>query len=229
MNFGDIQNAVLNALGKTSSDTNLNSLLPTWINNALLEIRLEYPYWSFLRRTVSITTTAGYSQYSLPQDYWGGLYVYVTLPTRNIPIPLELISEKEGVENYIINFQSYPRAYSLQYAQITIYPIPDASYPLTLIYSANISNLSQPTDTNEFLTDYPMMVIYRTLADAYLSLGEDTWHNIAFQHYKDLRDRATKEDKQSVIARYPKLRVKLSRSTPSPRWVDFFWANPYIQ
>lgn len=121
--------------------------------------------FSFLQAvSTGRTTTADQQQDSLPSDLVRLDQVTVTFSNRAYP------AEPIGFDQMLYltstpSVTSRPYRYSLYDDQIWWYPIPDAAYTNTLYYIQQLTEMTEPDDTNAWITDGQRLLLNAVLAD----------------------------------------------------------------
>ena len=106
--------------------------------------------------TATLTTTAGVQAVSLPTDFDSARQMLLT-GTEDTGYPLEFVPVNV-VEGY--DYQGKPVVWSKQGNTALFGPIPDATYTLTLRYSARLTFLTDNNTSNWLLERHPDAYVY---------------------------------------------------------------------
>lgn len=150
--FATLQADVKDAMGRTDIPSYVYRLTQAGINRDLriLEMQSE------------TTLTASGEIVSLPSDFLEAESLYIDSGgsrTRLVPIT----EMSQAVRH---NSSGRPYYYAVHDGEITLSPVPDGSYTITLRYYARLANFSADGDTNDILTRYPGLYLYGALTHA---------------------------------------------------------------
>lgn len=143
--YGTMQTRIANELVRSDIGTEIQDA----IKNAIA-FYASYRF-DFNEGRATRYTTSGTQYYSLPEDFIE-LDKVMILVQNNYTYPLEprsydwLLEHQSNTE-----WSNRPSDYAIFNDQLVVYPIPDDSYQLTLVYQKELSDLSASADTNAFM------------------------------------------------------------------------------
>lgn len=155
--------------------TDLTNEIPDFIRLAEVGMEREIRHWRMEKRSNASLDT----QYSsLPDDFREPVRFIITaseVHTLEQASPFEISKRRAEASNT----SGRPELYALLDGSIEVFPTPDTSYTLELLYYTNIDNLSNSVSTNWLLTNYPDAYLYGSLMHSAPFLAEDqriqTW------------------------------------------------------
>jgi hypothetical protein len=157
------------ALGNFLARSDLADRLPEFISLAEARMSRELETRSQEKRATAVTTS-GDEFISLPTDLRS--IRLVKLNTDPVDV-LDYASPKDYYEAYSTSGGGRPKYYTVIGAEIAMRPIPDSSYTIEIIYSENVSALSDANLTNTVLTRHPDVYLYGALSAAYIYLMDE--------------------------------------------------------
>jgi hypothetical protein len=163
-NFGELQTAVENHLGKDYDNERVSEWITLGLSyiNRRLRIRL-------METSSTLVTVAGTRTVALPTDYLQFRRLYIDgspVQKLNHMSPLTYWSKHISAET------SKPKEFTIEGENILLGPIPDTIYNLPVVYFKSVSDFSLSTDTNTLLTKSPDLYLYSALRAAYIYKGE---------------------------------------------------------
>lgn len=132
------------------------------INDALLDICSRYQ-WPFLRTETTLTTIAGNPNVSLPADCRKPIMVNV--PELGSQVFFEDLSDHRfQVRPSHADGKAAPQRYSLLAGSngssfLRLWPVPDRSYQLLLLYERRVPRLTNPDDVVAFPQDHTRAIV----------------------------------------------------------------------
>jgi hypothetical protein len=161
MNFGELQANVQSAMGRSDVPSFVYMLTTAGLNSdpdlRLLEMQREVPL------------TAAAESVTLPADFLSAESVYL----NNGGVRTRLIPETESAQAVRHDPSGTPYFYAVHNGELTLMPVPDGTYTITLRYYARLADLVAPTDTNAVLDAYPQLYLYQALIHAALWAQDD--------------------------------------------------------
>ncbi len=172
MALSDTRKRVATNINRDDIPDTAGGLVDRWINDAQRRICRAHPF-SFMESEADTTLVVSQRNYALPTGSGNDLRF------RN-EISLEIISSgsdrirlkrifkqdaEKKTEFIDTTATGTPRKYSIQKGQIYLYPMPIAALTMNIEYYGFLDDLSDDTDTNDLIDDYPDVV--ETLATSF--------------------------------------------------------------
>jgi len=163
-------------IGDVLQDTSFMSISASSVTSVINDAISYYKnrrYW-FNEIKTDLTTTVGNPVLAgVPSDFLreierGGLSIVYGNSIYSLA--------KVSTESYDIldnGGSGLPRVYTYRNNQIELYTYPDAAYTLRLRYIKDYAELSQDSDTNDFMTHADRMVRYNALSRIYAEYKQD--------------------------------------------------------
>lgn len=154
----------------------LTSVIPDFISLAEANMDRSIRHWRMEKR---VTATVDGQYTGLIGDYLEGIRFSIANGDR-----LELLSQGEMQQRRTAydDTTGKPRYYAISDGQLELYPTPDGSYTVEMLYYGQITPLSDSNTTNWLLTHHPDAYLYGSLVHASPYLGEDqragTWASL---------------------------------------------------
>ena len=147
----------------------LTSVIPTFISLAEAQINRDIRHYEMENRA-----TADLSDQYLdrPSDWVETIRIHVTSGgTNNLQLlsAASMADKRQGAENAT----GEPRYYRHAERGFEVYPTPDGTYEVELLYYQKITALSDENTTNWLLTDHPDVYLYGSLLHSAPYLAED--------------------------------------------------------
>jgi hypothetical protein len=152
----------------------LTSIIPDFITMAEAQMRRDVRHWRMERRSTANVD----SQYTaLPQDFIEPIRV-ILLDDNTSTMELVGTFEISQLREAGANRQGKPQFYTILDGSFEVFPTPDGTYSMELVYYADLPDLAT-NSTNWLLTNYPDAYLYSSLAHSAPYLQEDmrlqTW------------------------------------------------------
>ena len=162
MALSDIRTRVASNINRDDIPDTAGGLIDRWINDSQRRICRAHNF-TFMESEADTTLVVDQRNYALPTGSGTDLRF-------KAEISLEIISansqrqrlkrifkqDAEKRDEYISTVKSgTPRNYSIQKGQIYLYPLPATALTMNLEYYGFLDDLSDDTDTNDFIDDYP--------------------------------------------------------------------------
>ena len=163
--YAELQTAIANFLARSD----LTSQIPDFITLAESRMSRELETRSQEKRAQA-STSASDEFISLPTDL--RKIRLVKLNTDPIDV-LEYASPKDYYETYATSGGGRPKIYTVVGAELALRPVPDSVMTVEIIYSEDVSALSDSNTTNTVLTRHPDTYLYGSLFAAHMFLMDE--------------------------------------------------------
>ena len=157
------------AIGSWLNRDDLVPTIPIFIDAAEAEMSRTVRHWRMEKRSTADLTT----QYSaLPSDFYEPIRLSLTSGTT---YRLELAGQAEMMDlrQRGDNVTRRPRYYAMTDGSIEVFPTPDSTYTLEMVYYSKIVPLSADNASNWLLEYFPDAYLYGALMHSAPFLGED--------------------------------------------------------
>ena len=151
------------------SDTTTNRKIEL-INDAYQDI-CSREAWPFLEKQVSVNTSAGTAALAQPADMSDAISIVID-STSDILVPMRLDDLTKRFSGSLTQ-QGKPAYYYFIAGQITLYPIPNTVYALTLSYVSSPTKLANTTDVPLLPDRHARAILLGAVASAY-DMEDDT-------------------------------------------------------
>lgn len=159
--YAELQTAIADFLNRDD----LTSAIPTFITLAEADIAKKVRHW-LQEKKVRAPFDEGFE--FLPDDW------LATISLRNEDgTEIEQVGVTEMAHLKHVNTTGKPQYYRVEAGRIEVFPTPDVSYNVDLVYYGRIPALSDTATTNWLLTNHPDILLYGSLMHAAPYLGED--------------------------------------------------------
>lgn len=170
-NYTELKTSIADFLNRDD----LTSVIPTFISLAEAQINRDVRHWRMEKRSVGDVD----SEYSnLPSDWIQTISLHVNgegTSTLNL-------ASREAVANHRFKTQDEsgrPRLYTHANGAIELFPTPDTTYEIELLYYSKVDSLGDSTAVNWLLSEAPDVYLYGSLIHSSPYLQEDeraaTW------------------------------------------------------
>lgn len=156
------------AIGDFLNRDDLTSVIPTFVQLAEAQMNRDIRHWKMEKRATA-STSAEYTV--IPGDWMETIQIHV-IGGGTYPLDLasrQTIADKRSGSN---DQSGRPRYYCHADSQIELYPTPDATYDIELLYVAKIPDLAT-NSTNWLLEEAPDAYLYSSLLHSAPYLQED--------------------------------------------------------
>jgi len=202
-NYGELKSSISDFLNRSD----LTSVIPTFIDFAEAEFNRNLRVRQMVKRAEAPIDTR-FS--AVPADFIEAKDLVIV----NVdPIqPLEFITQQEMAQQRRDEYTvaAKPVSFTVVGDQFEFMPTPDAEYSLEMAYFAKIDALTDDSDTNWLLTDYPDLYLYTSLMHSapYLKDDERTavWAQLATKAREELLAR---EASASFNGSTPRIRIRI--------------------
>lgn len=187
-NYGELKSAVADFLNRSD----LTSVIPTFIDFAEAEFNRNLRVRQMVTRAEAVIDTR-FS--AVPADFIEAKDLVIV--TGNPVTPLQFVTQQEMAQlrNTTITAAGKPKYFSVVGGQFEVAPTPDAEYSLEMSYFGQIDALTDDTDTNWLLREYPDIYLYTSLMHSAPYLKDDeritVWAQLAAKGKEELLSRDT--------------------------------------
>jgi len=153
----------------TLNRSDIDSHIPDFIRMAEKAFNRDIRHWRMEKRA-NATLNTQYS--SLPDDFLEPIRLQITsgnTSTLEMVGTFEISKLRMGANDT----SGTPTNFTLIDGSIEVFPTPDTSYDLQILYYQTIANLVNSTDTNWILTNHPDAYLYGSLIHSAPFLMED--------------------------------------------------------
>lgn len=181
--FAELKSSIADWLNRDD----LTSVIPDFISLAEANMDRSIRHWRMEKR---VTATVDGQYTGLIGDYLEGIRFSIANGDR-----LELLSQGEMQQRRTAydDTTGKPRYYAISDGQLELYPTPDGSYTVEMLYYGQITPLSDSNTTNWLLTHHPDAYLYGSLVHASPYLGEDQRATVWASLYQSALDAINKE------------------------------------
>ncbi len=155
--FGTMQSNIATLLRRDD----LTAEIKLAINRAIAHYSTENWPW-FETRSTSLTTTASTKTVAVPSDFVYDLSMHVTVNNAKYPVSKRTMQYVEELY-YSDSLEEQPFIYAHFANAFYLYPIPDNTYTLTLLYYAKPAVLTNSTDSNDWTTTAEELIEARAM------------------------------------------------------------------
>lgn len=182
MTFGDLRADVHSAMGRADIPLHVYRMTTAGLNSDP-ELRL-------LEMQAETTLTTSTESVNLPADFLSVESVYINSGGSR----RRLIPATEGAQAVNHDPSGQPYYFAVHNGELTLMPVPDASYTITLRYYARLPALVNDADTNGVMANYPQLYFYQALTHAALWAQDDEGVSRYSGAYRSAKDLAIKND-----------------------------------
>jgi|DEB0MinimDraft_3_1074331.scaffolds.fasta_scaffold33417_3 hypothetical protein len=167
-NFGELKTSIAAELTRTG-DTAFVAKVPDFVR--LFEVNFQRDTTHRLQQTTdTLSLAASGESVALPSDYVSAEAVILESSPK---VTLENKTIRDLFNEYPSTATARPAAYAILGSTMYLRPPSDAAYSITLFYNAGLTALSDDTDTNWLLTNYPDIYLYGSLVHSAPYLEDD--------------------------------------------------------
>tara|TARA_R100001463_G_scaffold64664_1_gene117749 strand:+ start:320 stop:940 length:621 start_codon:yes stop_codon:yes gene_type:complete len=187
-NFTELKTSIADFLNRDD----LTSVIPTFIKLAEADMNRKLRHWRMEKRATANLDTR-YT--ALPIDFLEPIRLMLTgtSETRLEMITLSELMDKRASSNT----SGTPKFYAMVDGSFEVYPTPDQTYTLEIVYYETIDNLSDQITTNWVLTYHPDVYLYSSLSHSAPYLSEDQRTTVWAQLYQNGVNGINMEDQKS--------------------------------
>lgn len=152
MLFSALKANVQSAMGRDDVPTYVYDLMTADVNSELNVVEMQ----------AETTLTASGESVTLPIDF--GRVESLYIDSGGTRTPLEPTTERAQAWRH--DPQGRPYYYAIHNGELTLMPVPDGEYTLTLRYFKELAAFVGDTDTNDAIARYPSVFFYSALTHA---------------------------------------------------------------
>ena len=163
--YSDLKLDITSYLNNMSAEQSVD----TFINLVEAGMSRTIRHWRMEKRSTADLTT----QYSaLPSDFYEPIRLSITSGTT---YSLELVGQADllRLRQRTDNVTGRPQYYAMTDGSIEVFPTPDDTYTLEMVYYSKIIPLTDANTSNWVLTYYPDAYLYGSLMHSAPFLGDD--------------------------------------------------------
>jgi hypothetical protein len=163
--YSELKSAVADFLNRDD----LTSTIDTFIDMAEAGLNRDVRHWRMEQRS---TAEIDDQYLTLPTDWLETIRLIVQ---DTVPYVLNLAS-RDQIEEYRLrgaDVSGKPVYYSHIAGEIELYPTPDATYDIEMLYTQKIDALSDSNTSNWLLTEAPDLYLYAVLMETAIYLRDD--------------------------------------------------------
>jgi len=175
--YSELKSAIADFLDRSD----LTSVIPTFISLAEAQINRDVRHWKMEKRATG-EQSAGDEYMQIPGDWLETIRINIdSTGTR----PLDLISRKAMEDKRAGNedMSGTPRYYTFADSQFQLYPTPNETIDIELLYFAKTTALSDSNTDNWLLLEAPDVYLYGALLHSAPYLAEDERVGVWAQMY----------------------------------------------
>ena len=163
--YAELKSAVADFLNRDD----LTNTIDTFIDMAEAQLNRDVRHWKMEQRS---TAEIDDQYLTLPTDWLETIRITMQ---DTVPYVLNLAS-RDQIEEYRLrgaNVSGKPVYYSHIAGEIELYPTPDATYNIEMLYAQKIDALSDSNTSNWLLTEAPDLYLYAVLMETAIYLRDD--------------------------------------------------------
>ena len=163
--YAELKTAVADFLNRDD----LTATIPTFISMAEAGLNRDVRHWRMEQRS---TAEIDDQYLTLPTDWLETIRLTMQ---DTVPYVLNLAS-RDQIEEYRLrgaDVSGKPVYYSHIAGEIELYPTPDATYDIEMLYTQKIDALSDSNTSNWLLTEAPDLYLYAVLMETAIYLRDD--------------------------------------------------------
>jgi hypothetical protein len=163
--YSELKSAVADFLNRDD----ITDTIPTFIAMAEATINRDLRHWRMEQRS---TAEIDDQYLTLPTDWLETIRLTVK---DTVPYPMNLAS-KSQIEDYRFkgnNVAGKPLYYTHIAGELELFPTPDATYDIELLYKQKVEALSDSNTSNWLLSEAPDLYLYATLVETAIYLRDD--------------------------------------------------------
>lgn len=158
MTFSELKAQVLDDLNRDDLTAQVTRALSSAIKH------YEKEGWWFLEDTTATATVANQAYYNVPSDAVTVLSILITASSSDLRIRKTTFDDIDSLDTGDV--VGIPTDWCLWKKMIRLYPVPDATYTLTVNYIKTLGDLTDSSD-NEWTNEMKDLIRYRALVELY--------------------------------------------------------------
>lgn len=199
-NYSGLKASVAAALNRSD----LTSYIPDWITMAEADLNAQVRHWRAVKRA---TASLSGQFLTLPTDWLEGRNLQISTDPLTVPQFAGIQEIDELRARY--SGPGKPIWFAIHGSYLEFVPVPDSTYTVEMTYYAKLDTMSDDTDTNWLLNNYPQAYLYGALIHSAPFLRDDervpTWRGF----YEDAVAKINREsDEAATSAATPLARSK---------------------
>lgn len=187
-NFTELKSSIADFLNRDD----LTTTIPNFISLAEADLNRSLRHWRMEKRATANLDT----QYTaFPNNFLEPIRLMLTgsEETRLEKITLSELMDKRAASNTT----GTPKFYAVVDGSFEVYPVPDQTYTLEMIYYEPIGALSDSNTTNWVITYHPDAYLYASLSHSAPYLAEDQRTAVWVELYKNAVNGINMEDQKT--------------------------------
>jgi hypothetical protein len=185
--YAGLQTAIADFLNRDD----LTASIPTFIALAEARISRDLSHWKQEKR---VETTFDERYELIPSDFIEALSLQHADGGRIMTMAATEMQERRGTTN---NEAGKPTSVRLTAGQFELYPTPDGSYPVSLLYRGRIPSLADDNTATWLLLDAPDVLLYAALGQSAPYLKDDARLSVWAALYQSAVDALNAESKSA--------------------------------
>lgn len=163
--FAELKSSIADFLNRDD----LTSVIPDFITLAEADMSRKLRHWRMEKRSTAVLDTQ-YTQ--LPDDFYEPIRMAIT-SGDTYTLELSNLQNLADQRQRTANTSGRPQLYAITDGSINVWPAPDSSYTVEMIYYSKIIPLSDSNTSNWILQYYPDAYLYGALVHSAPYLAED--------------------------------------------------------
>ncbi len=185
--YAGLQTAIADFLNRED----LTATIPTFIALAEARISRDLAHW---KQEVRLDTAYSTRFSAVPSDFIEALSLHHTDGGRIMTMASTEMQERRGD---IVDQAGKPTNVRLTAGQFELFPTPDTSYDISLLYRARIPALADDATSNWLLLDAPDVLLYGALGQSAPYLKDDARLSVWAALYQSAVDALNAESKSA--------------------------------
>lgn len=187
-NFTELKSSIADFLNRDD----LTSTIPSFITLAEADLNRQLRHWRMEKRATANLDT---KYTAFPSDFLEPIRLMLTGANET---RLELITLGELMDKRAVsNTAATPKFYAMVDGSFEVYPTPDQTYTLEMLYYERIDTLSSSNPTNWVITYHPDAYLYASLSHSAPYLAEDQRTPVWVELYKNAVSGINMEDQKA--------------------------------
>lgn len=188
-NYTELKSAVADFLNRDD----LTSVIPTFISLAEAQMQRVIRHHKMMQRSEAEIDTR---YFALPSD-WAETVRFHVIGDRTYRLELTSLDDMLQLRQANGNPTGIPTHFAHVGEQLEVYPTPNGTFDVELLYFKDIPALSDSNTTNWLLTDYPDVYLYGALMQSAPYLDDDQRMQVWSTLYGNAVQSINQESKKS--------------------------------